>query len=149
MVMGAERLCETTEAEFYAFLPQIREQFGERTVLRAAHYYDETRRAQEEASALENGDFEAFLELFRASAESSENYLQNIVTENEPKQLLRRCIDRARELLGGEGAVRVHGGGFAGAAQVFVPKEKALAFANEMEQSGFHCIFPVFEQQRK
>lgn len=142
MAMGINLLSEADEAQFYAFVPQLRERFGERVVLRCAHYYDETRRATEEAEALERGDFPAFLELFRASAESSEKYLQNIVSEGEPEQLLRKCIEVARELLCGEGAVRVHGGGFAGTAQIFVPQEAAENFAAKMEAAGFTCFAP-------
>ena len=140
--LGHERLCEAEEAEFLAQFPILRDKFGERPVFRALHFFDETRRAREEAEALDREDFSEFLRLFRESAESSENYLKNIVSENEPNRLLEKCIRRAREILGGSAAVRVHGGGFAGTAQAFVPAETAGRFAAEMESSGFRCFFP-------
>lgn len=140
--LGHERLCEAEEAEFLAQFPILRQKFGEGPVLRALHYFDETRRAGEEAEALERGDFGEFLRLYRESAESSETYLRNIVSENEPGQLLKKAIDRARDILGGSGGVRVHGGGFAGTAQAFVPAEMAGHFAAEMEKAGFRCLFP-------
>lgn len=140
--LGHGRLCEAEEAEFLAQLPILRQKYGEGPVLRALHYFDETRRAGEEAEALERGDFEEFLRLYRASAESSENYLRNIVSENEPKQLLKKAIDLARSILGGSGGVRVHGGGFAGTAQALVPAKMSEHFADEMEKAGFGCLFP-------
>ena len=140
--LGHERLCEVEEAEFLAQFPILRRQYGEGPVLRALHYFDETRRAGEEAEALERGDFGEFLRLYRESAESSENYLRNIVSENEPRQLLKKAIDCARDILGGSGGVRVHGGGFAGTAQAFVPAEMAGHFRTEMEKAGFRCLFP-------
>ena len=138
--LECERLCEVEPAEFFAQAPVIRDRFGERVMLRASHYFFETQRAEDEADALRRGDFEEFLRLFRESAESSEQFLKNIVSEHEPENRLEKAIITARELLGEDGAVRVHGGGFAGAAQCFVKNERAGSFAAEMEQRGFPCM---------
>lgn len=140
--LGHELLSEADAAEFYAVFPILRQKYGDRPAFRAHHFFSETARAQEEAKALEDGDFEYFLTLFRESAESSETYLQNIVSPNEPEKRLLKAIETARELLHGEGGVRVHGGGFAGMAQAFVPAEKADAFAEKMAAAGFPCLFP-------
>lgn len=139
--MGYTSLSEGDEAEFIAQYPILRQRCGERAALRALHYYEETRRAEEEADALEAGNFEKFLEIYRESAKSSEEKLKNIISEKEPKQLLKKSIDTAREILGESGAARVHGGGFAGTAQAIVPEEMAAEFAKEMEKRGFAMMF--------
>ena len=139
--MGHTVLSEGDEAEFIAQFPILRQKCGEKAVLRALHYYEETRRAQEEAEALENGDFQEFLRAYRESAKSSEEKLGNIVSEKEPEKLLEKAIFAAREFLGEKGAARVHGGGFAGTAQAIVPVELAEKFAEEMEKKGFGVMF--------
>lgn len=139
--MGHTLLSEGDEAEFIAQYPILRQRCGERAVLRALHYYEETRRAKEEAEALEKGDFSEFLRIYRESAESSEEKLKNIISEKEPNQLLKKSIDAARGILGENGAARVHGGGFAGTSQAIVPEEMAAEFAQEMEKRGFGVIF--------
>lgn len=138
--LECERLCDAEPAEFFAQAPVIRDRFGERVMLRAWHYFSETQRAEDEADALRRGDFEEFLRLFRESAESSEQLLKNIVSEHEPERRLEKAILTARSLLGEDGAVRVHGGGFAGAAQCFVKNERAESFIGEMKQRGFPCM---------
>ncbi len=138
--MGHELLSQCDPLEFYATAPILREKYGERPVLRALHFFDETRRAAEETAALKRGDFPAFLELVRQSGESSEHNLQNVVSPREPKQLLKKAIDTARELLCGCGAVRVHGGGFAGTAQAWVPLEELAGFERGMGKAGFRTF---------
>jgi len=132
------RLCEAEPAEFFAQAPVIRDRFGERAMLRAWHYFSETQRAQDEAEALRQGDFEEFLRLFRESAESSERLLRDDVPEREPERGPGRAILTARELLGGDGAARARGD--AGAAQCFVKDGRAESFIAEMELRGFPCM---------
>ncbi len=139
--MGYTLLSEANEAEFIAQFPILRQRCGERAVLRALHYYEETRRAQEEADALEKGDFEKFLEVYRLSAQSSEEKLKNIISEKEPEHRLEKAIEAARRFLGKDGAARVHGMGFAGTAQAVVPAELAPDFADAMEKQGFGVMF--------
>lgn len=139
--MGHTLLSEAEEAEFYAQIPILRQRCGERAVMRAVHYFDETRRAKEEAEALEENDFEEFLRLYRESAESSETKLRNIISVNEPEQRLKKAIDSARSILGEKGAARVHGGGFAGTAQAIIPNGMEEEFVCEMEKQGFGVMF--------
>jgi len=96
--------------------------------------YAENDRAAAEAKALQNGDFAGFLSLVRASGASSAMYLQNVVpTGQTQKQELMLTIALAESLLGGRGAVRVHGGGFGGTAQAFVPLDLLDMFKKETE----------------
>jgi galactokinase len=103
--------------------------------LRAHHYYQDDRRAVEEARALAAGDFSAFLALVNASGVSSALNLQNTWSIASPRQqAIPLALEWGRELLCGTGAIRVHGGGFAGTIQAFVPKEKLAQFKAGMEQ---------------
>lgn len=132
---GKEVLRDVDETTFRATIPDLRKALGDRAVLRAIHFFDENRRAVQEAQALEQGDFAAFLALVRASGMSSSLYLQNTFATSDPKQqAIPMVLWAAEEVLQGTGAVRVHGGGFAGTVQAFVPNDKLPAFLNAMEQ---------------
>ena len=131
---GKQVLRQVDEAEFYAAIPAVREKAGDRAVLRAMHFFDENRRAQAQAKALDEGDMEGFLALVRESGRSSAELLQNIWSVAEPaQQAVTLSLALAEKALGGRGAVRVHGGGFAGTIQAFVPQEKLESFVNTME----------------
>jgi galactokinase len=131
---GRQYLREVPEAEFRAALPSLRVRCGDRAVLRAMHYYDDDKRAAQEAQALENGDFDQFLALVNASGLSSALHLQNTWSIADPKQqAIPLALAVGRELLEGTGAIRVHGGGFAGTIQAFVPNEKLDRFKSGME----------------
>lgn len=131
---GEQFLRRVPEAEFRAAIPALRAQYGDRAVLRAIHYYDDDRRAVQEAQALETGDFGRFLALVNASGISSSLHLQNTWAIAEPRQqAIPMALAVGRELLEGTGAIRVHGGGFAGTIQAFVPNEKLGTFKNGME----------------
>jgi len=131
---GREVLREIPEADFLAALPELRREAGDRAVLRAFHFYAEDRRAAAEAQALKSGDFPAFLELVRESGRSSAMYLQNVVpTGQTADQELMLTLALAERLLEGRGAVRVHGGGFGGTAQAFVPLDMVDRFKAGME----------------
>lgn len=126
---GKEFLREVPEEHFLAALPQLRRAAGDRAVSRAFHFYGENARAAEQAKALKAGDFTGFLELVRRSGQSSALYLQNVVpTGRTVRQELLITIALAERLLAGRGAVRVHGGGFGGTAQAFVPLDLLEAF---------------------
>ena len=132
---GRRFLREVPEAEFLAALPALRETCGDRAVLRAMHFYDDDRAAQEEADALAAGDFDRFLALVSASGESSALKLQNLSPFADPRrQAVLLSVALAKKLLRGSGAVRVHGGGFAGTIQAFVPTEQTAAFKRGMER---------------
>ena len=131
---GKRFLREVDQADFRASLPQLREQCGDRAVLRAMHFFDDDARAAQEAQALEEGDFDRFLALVDQSGLSSALHLQNTWTISDPRQqAIPLCLAVGRELLGDTGAIRVHGGGFAGTIQAFVPNEKLDAFKSGME----------------
>ncbi len=131
---GREVLREVPEDVFLAALPQVRKAAGDRAVLRAFHVYAENRRAADEARALREGDFGRFLDLVRQSGQSSALYLQNVVpTGQTVNQELLVTIALAERILAGRGAVRVHGGGFGGTAQAFVPLDLLAEFKATIE----------------
>jgi galactokinase len=131
---GQRFLRDVPEADFRAALPSLRVRCGDRAVLRALHFYDDDRRAVEEAQALAAGDFPRFLSIVNASGLSSSLHLQNTWSIADPKQqAIPMSLAIGRELLEGTGAIRVHGGGFAGTIQAFVPNEKLTAFKSGME----------------
>lgn len=131
---GKEVLREVPEEAFLAKLPQVREAAGDRGVVRAFHIYAENRRAAAEAQALRDGNFTEFLRLVRESGRSSAMYLQNVIpTGQTTHQELMLTIALCESLLGGRGAVRVHGGGFGGTAQAFVPLDLLEKFKEKTE----------------
>ncbi len=131
---GKSVLREVPEADFKAAIPSLRVRCGDRAILRALHFYDDDRRAVQEAQALKEGNFEKFLALVNASGHSSDIHLQNTWSIADPRQQpIPLALALGRELLEGTGAIRVHGGGFAGTIQAFVPLEKLEAFKSGME----------------
>lgn len=131
---GKEVLREIPEADFLAAVPELRKLAGDRGVLRAFHFYAENERAAEEVAAIRNHDFDAFLELVRSSGRSSALYLQNVIPTGQTKnQELMLTIALSECILGGRGAVRVHGGGFGGTAQAIVPLDLVEEFKQRTE----------------
>lgn len=131
---GKQVLREVPEEEFRSAVPSLRICCGDRAVLRAMHFYDDDRRAVEEAEALMAGNFEKFLALANASGISSALYLQNTWVASNPKQqAIPVALAVGARLLEGTGAVRVHGGGFGGTIQAFVPYDRVAAFKEGME----------------
>ena len=132
---GKSVLREVPEADFYAALPALRRECGDRAVLRAIHIYDENRRVQEQIAALRRNDFPAFLAQVRLSGLSSWRYLQNVVPAGyKEHQEVAVALAAAERLLNGRGACRVHGGGFAGTIPAFVPLDMLEGFKSGMEQ---------------
>ena len=134
-VFGAEVLRQVDETEFYRRLPAVRAAAGDRAALRAIHVFDENRRAAAEAEALRKRDLPAFLALVNASGASSWQYLQNVTSGDPRQQALAVTLAVCRRALGGQGAVRVHGGGFAGTALAFVPDDRREMFRRTVEQT--------------
>ena len=133
-VFDREVLRDVPEEAFLARLPEVRAAAGDRAVNRAFHVYAENRRAQEEKQALGRDDFDRFLELVRESGRSSAMYLQNIIpTGSAAAQELMVTIALCERILEGRGAVRVHGGGFGGTAQAFVPLDMLSKFKETTE----------------
>ena len=131
---GKKVLREVAPEEFTPAIPALRALAGDRAVLRSMHYFDENDRAGAQADALRAGDFDGCLRLAAASGLSSAMYLQNVVpTGQTADQALMLTIALARHLLDGRGAVRVHGGGFGGTAQAFVPRDMLAQFKAGVE----------------
>ncbi len=125
-----------TEEQLLARAGEIREQCGDRAFLRAVHFVKENARAAREADALERGDVSSFLKLVRESGFSSYMYLQNTAVSGS---ILHQNVNTALAVcdlvLGERGAFRVHGGGFAGTVQAFVPKACLSEFVWKTEQA--------------
>ncbi len=132
---GEKILSRVDEQKFYDSIPQIRKVSSDRAVMRAAHFFSETRRAKQEAEALKNRDFDLFLSLVNQSGASSLELLQNLYSSKRPtNQEIPLAIMLSKKILDGKGAVRVHGGGFAGTIQAFVPDALVDAYVEEMER---------------
>ena len=132
---GKEVLREVNEDDFYAEIPTLREKFGDRAVLRAIHIFDENKRALEQKEALKNNDFELFLKLINESGNSSFKYLQNVFSVSAVnEQGISLGLALSERILKGKGACRVHGGGFAGTIQCFVPNETLEEFKEKIEK---------------
>lgn len=132
---GKSHLRFVNELLFYNEIPKLRETCSDRAIIRATHFFEENNRAKFEASALKDGNFEYFLELVRQSGRSSEAYLQNHYSCSDPEnQAITLAVMLSRRFLGNSGAVRVHGGGFAGTIQAFVPVGLVDDYINEMNR---------------
>ena len=132
---GKNVLREVDEMDFYAALPELRAKCGDRAVLRAIHIYSDNQRVEKQVAALREGDFEAFLALVKESGLSSWRCLQNVVPAGYTRnQEVALALTLAERLLGGRGACRVHGGGFAGTIQAYVPMDILDHFKSEMER---------------
>ena len=133
-VFGQEHLRQVSEAEFYARLPEVRRAAGDRATLRAIHIFEDNRRVEQQVAALKANDFARFLALVNQSGLSSWLYLQNVVPTGATRhQELALALALASHLLGGRGACRVHGGGFAGTIQAFVPMDMLERFRSGVE----------------
>jgi len=121
---GKEVTTEIPEEEFYAAIPELRKICTDRAIMRAIHEYNENRRVPLQVACLENGDFEGFLKLTKESGFSSWMYLQNVIPAGYvDQQAMAVALGLCEHYLQGKGAYRVHGGGFAGTVQAFVPFE--------------------------
>jgi galactokinase len=139
---GKEHLRGLTMEDLLVKSAELRKRVGDRPILRAIHFISENRRAQEQRDALAKGEVERFLTLARESALSSWRFLQNCVSPGDPgDQPLATGLAVAETMLQGRGVARVHGGGFAGTMQVFLPREMEESFVEEMEQLfGEGCV---------
>lgn len=132
---GRKVLREVPEGQFIAAIPSLREKLGERAVLRALHFYGENARVDSDAAALKAEDFEQFKRNVIESGYSSYMYNQNVYTTKMPsEQPVSLGLAISEKLLKGKGAWRVHGGGFAGTIQAFVPMELLDTYTEEMKK---------------
>lgn len=133
---GKSVLREVKEEELIAAIPVLRKTVGDRAILRALHFMNENKRVQTQTNALLAGDLDRFFAEVLASGRSSFCYLQNVYTsKNLTEQGLSLALCLAEGYLSGKRAAwRVHGGGFAGTIQAFVPKKAVAAYKESMER---------------
>ncbi len=128
-------LREVDPKAFNRDIAKLRKACGDRAVLRAMHFFTENETALKEAEALERGDFEEFLKLIRSSGNSSFCFLQNVFSSSQPQaQGLSLGLALSEQVLQDRGAFRVHGGGFAGTIQAFVPDDMVEEYRAALDQ---------------
>ena len=131
---GCEVLREVDEDQFYDQLAGVRKKAGDRGVLRAMHFFADHKRVGEQVKALQENEFDRFKRLITESGNSSYKYLQNVFAITDVQnQSLSIGLALSERYLGKDGAYRVHGGGFAGTIQAYVPAEEIDRFTEEME----------------
>ena len=131
---GKEVLTQIDEQDFYAAIPELRKICGDRAVMRCIHFYQENARVPQQVAALKEGDFEKFLTLIKQSGYSSYMYLQNVIPAGyKAHQDVAVALALCEHFLRGRGAYRVHGGGFAGTVQAFVPFDILEEFVAGMD----------------
>ena len=131
---GKEVLTQVPEADFYKEIPALRKAYGDRAVLRGVHEYQENDRVRRQVAALKSGDFDGFLKMVTESGHSSYMYLQNVIPAGYVQhQDMAIALALCEKYLQGRGAYRVHGGGFAGTVQAFVPLDMLENFKAGIE----------------
>jgi galactokinase len=131
---GKGFLRDIPEEEFFAAIPALRGKVADRAILRAIHVYQENKRVFRLVDALKSGDFDTFLTIIKESGRSSWMYLQNITPAGATEQqAVGVALALCDMLLAGRGAFRVHGGGFAGTVQAFVPVDMLDSFKSGIE----------------
>lgn len=132
--LGKDVLRQASYEEFFAAIPELTKKVNDRAILRAIHFYNENRRVDECVTYLENGDFEGFKRIILESGFSSYMLNQNVYTPKNPtEQKISLSLAISEELLRGRGAWRVHGGGFAGTTQAFVPNDMLDEYKRTVE----------------
>ncbi len=132
--LGKNVLREISSDAFFSAVPKLTGKVNDRAILRAVHFYNENTRVEKAVSALENNDFDAFKQVITESGFSSFLYNQNVFTPNNPtEQKLSLALCLSQQLLEGKGAWRVHGGGFAGTIQAFVPNDCLEEYKKTMD----------------
>jgi len=132
--LGKKVLREVTLEEVVNIAPKIREKVGDRALLRAYHFLGDNQRVVDQVAALEKNDFKSFLNMVIESGYSSYMYNQNIFPVNNVReQGVSLALALSEMILKGQGAWRVHGGGFAGTIQAFVPQNLLEKYVSTLE----------------
>jgi galactokinase len=144
--LGAKVLRQVTLEQVLDVAPRIREKVGDRAILRAIHFQGDNQRVVDQVAALERNDFKAFLGMVIDSGYSSYMYNQNIFPVNNVReQGVSIALALSELVLKGQGAWRVHGGGFAGTIQAFVPQNLLEKYIKTLEhfygKSSCHNLF--------
>ena len=133
--LGAKVLRQVTMEQIVEKIPEIRKVTGDRAILRAYHFQGDNQRVVEQVAALENNDFQAFLKMVVESGYSSYMYNQNIFdVVHKDEQVVSLALALSEMILKGKGAWRVHGGGFGGTIQAFVPQDLVDGYTKTLEQ---------------
>ncbi len=134
-LLGQDKLRDVTPDMILDNIGKLREEAGDRAVLRTVHFVEETKRAREEADALARGEVKSFIKLVKASGNSSFKYLQNVYSNSDVTvQNMSLALAFSDSFLGEDEAARVHGGGFAGTVQAFVRKDNAPGYKELMDK---------------
>jgi galactokinase len=144
--LGAKVLRQVTLEQIIEIAPKIRKKVGDRAILRAIHFQGDNQRVADQVAALENNDFKSFLGMVTESGYSSFMYNQNVYPVNNVReQGVSLALALSEIMLKGEGAWRVHGGGFAGTIQAFVPKKLLDRYVKTLEhifgKGSCHILF--------
>ena len=132
--MGKSVLRQVAYEDFFAALPELQTKVNDRALIRAIHFYNDNHRVEDAVSCLEQGNFDGFLADINASGRSSFMYNQNVFTTKNPTdQRLSLALAISGQVLGDRGAYRVHGGGFAGTIQAFVPNDLLEQYRTVLE----------------
>jgi len=132
--LGAKVLREVTLKQIVENIPDIRKKTGDRAILRAYHFQGDNQRVANQVAALEKNDFQSFLHMVIESGYSSFMYNQNIYdVVHKHEQVVSLALALSEMILKGSGAWRVHGGGFGGTIQAFVPQNKLDEYTNTLE----------------
>jgi len=145
-VLGAKVLRQVTLDQIVEKIPEIRKVTGDRAILRAYHFQGDNQRVVEQVAALENNDFQAFLKMVVESGYSSYMYNQNIFdVVHKDDQVVSLALALSEMILKGKGAWRVHGGGFGGTIQAFVPQDLLDQYVKTLEhvygEGSCHKLF--------
>lgn len=144
--LGANVLRQVSLEQIIEQIPQIRKKTGDRAILRAFHFQGDNQRVVEQVAALENNDFQSFLKMVVESGYSSYMYNQNIFdVVHKDEQVVSLALALSEMILKGKGAWRVHGGGFGGTIQAFVPQELLDVYVKTLEhvygEGACHKLF--------
>lgn len=140
---GKEHLREVEYSDFYAALSRLKGKVSERAIIRSFHYFDENKNVEKLSKALKNNNFDEFLDIISRSGSSSYRYLQNIYSDKNPtSQGMSLALCLSEHILNGQGASRIHGGGFGGTMQAYVPNDMVEDYVKEMESVfGGGCCY--------
>ncbi|MGN1412306.1 MAG: galactokinase [Oscillospiraceae bacterium] len=133
--MGVEYLSQVHEDEFYSSIKTLRKTCSDRAILRAIHFFNDDKRVSKEVKSLQDNNLDEFFRLVKSSGYSSYMYLQNVYPTGSTNQAVALVLALCEKYLNGRGAFRVHGGGFAGTVQAFVPNDMVSDFKLNMEKS--------------
>ena len=144
--LGVQFLRDADQDKFYQNLAEIREKCGDRATLRAMHVFNENNRVLTQKTALKRGDFNTFFVTVKRSGESSYDLLQNVYSPSNPReQAISLALALTKQFLNGHGAYRVHGGGFAGTIQCYIPNKMFDDYKQMIESVfGENSCVPLF-----